>query len=191
MAVNSRQWSRRWLQALAAKGYSPETLKNYRIAVDQYLGFLIETSRLPNAVSSFTPQTVSAFGKALHDYKLKPQSAVIKLLVKGRKPKTISIPALVAERLLGDAAARQAGADAPLLVNALGQRWLRTSLSEAFARLARAAGITRVRAEAHQFRHALVVIARTDCGLDLVEQAALPEPRRHADRGRLPARAGR
>jgi site-specific recombinase XerC len=79
MAVNSRQWSRRWLQALAAKRYSPETLKNYRIAVDQYLGFLIETSRLPNAVSSFTPQTVSAFGKALHDYKLKPQSAVIKL----------------------------------------------------------------------------------------------------------------
>jgi integrase len=157
---------------------SPETLKNYRIAVDQYLGFLIETSRLPNAVSSFTPQTVSAFGKALHDYKLKPQSAVIKLLVKGRKPKTISIPALVAERLLGDAAARQAGADAPLLVNALGQRWLRTSLSEAFARLARAAGITRVRAEAHQFRHALVVIARTDCGLDLVEQAALLN---HAD----------
>jgi integrase len=112
------------------------------------------------------------------DLRQEGNTYAVRVVVKGRKPKTISIPALVAERLLGDAATRQAGADAPLLVNALGQRWLRTSLSEAFARLARAAGITRVRAEAHQFRHALVVIARTDCGLDLVEQAALLN---HAD----------
>jgi site-specific recombinase XerC len=78
-SVTLSDWSRRWLQALAAKGYSPETLKNYKVAVDQYLGHLIETSHLPNAVSSFTPQTVDGFAKMLHEYKLKPQSAVIKL----------------------------------------------------------------------------------------------------------------
>jgi integrase len=107
------------------------------------------------------------------DLRQEGDTYAVRVVVKGRRPKTISIPAIVAERLLGDVAERRVGADAPLLVNAYGERWLRTTLSEAFARLARAAGITRVRAGAHQFRHALVVIARTDCGLDLVGQAAL------------------
>jgi site-specific recombinase XerD len=61
----------------------------------------------------------------------------------------------------------------PLLVGARGRRLLRTTLSEMFTRIGRRAGIGRIAARTHQFRHVLNLVARTKAGLDVQQRAAL------------------
>lgn len=62
--------------------------------------------------------------------------------------------------------------DAPLLLNSEGQRWLRAVLSNMIARLAVAAGITRLRVSAHKLRHSKNVRDRL-AGIDAVTRARL------------------
>lgn len=74
--------------------------------------------------------------------------------------------------MVGARGARDARGTDPILVNSYGDRWRRTSLSELFARIAKRAGVTRVEARAHSFRHALNVLARTS-GLEVQQRAAM------------------
>jgi site-specific recombinase XerD len=62
--------------------------------------------------------------------------------------------------------------DAPLLVNSEGERWKRAVLSNMVARLADAAGITRLRLSAHKLRHSKNVRDR-QAGIDAATRARL------------------
>jgi site-specific recombinase XerC len=94
------------------------------------------------------------------------------VILKGGREKIISIPTEVAQRLIASLEERRAGQHEPLLLNGLGQRWKRTTLSETFARLGKKAGLP-TRSATHIFRASLNVIARRVAGLDVQQRAAL------------------
>ena len=105
--------------------------------------------------------------------------------VKGRGRRAekfpVSLDPALAGGLLESLGARRASPDAPLLVNAAGNRFARSSLSQLVARLARRAGITRLTVRAHALRHTFNVIAR-QAGVEVYTRSRLLN---HSDTGTL------
>ncbi len=95
---------------------------------------------------------------------------VILIVPKGRGRQTERVPKPVSAETAGKLVTylrmREAGPKEPLLVNANGDRYLRTVLSSAIARVARRAGITRFQVRAHALRHTVNVVARVAADLD-------------------------
>jgi len=111
---------------------------------------------------------------------------VLSLVVKGQGRREERVPtplgAAVGERIMDWLLARNlpAGPE-PLLVNREGRRYTRSTLSEVIARLARRAGITRVRVRAHTLRHTYSVIAHAA----RVDRAARARMLNHLDQSTL------
>jgi integrase len=97
----------------------------------------------------------------------------LKVLLKGRRYKTIALPTDVGDHLMAwfESRGKLKGED-PILVNNSGQRYRRTTLSELYTRIGRAAGV-KTRVASHIFRHSLNVLARRIAKLDVQARAEL------------------
>ena len=87
------------------------------------------------------------------------ERVILSVKVKGGRHQEIVLGAEVAGRLLESLRFREAKPTDPLLVNEKGDRYTRTTLSEAVLRLARRAGITRILVRAHVLRHSVATMA--------------------------------
>lgn len=97
---------------------------------------------------------------------------ILSVKVKGGRHQEISLGHIVAGRLLESLRFREAKAGDPLLVNEKGERYTRTTLSEAVLRLAKRAGITRILVRAHVLRHSVATLASAT-GADVPTIAAM------------------
>lgn len=97
---------------------------------------------------------------------------LLAVVVKGGRPRTVTLGAEVAQHLLDSLRLREARPADPLVVNEQGQRYTRTTLSELVLRLARKAGITRIPVRAHVLRHSVATMASAT-GADVPTIAAM------------------
>lgn len=100
------------------------------------------------------------------------ERVLLAVVVKGGRPRTVTLGADVASRLLELLRFREARPTDPLLVNEHGDRYSRTSLSELVLRLAKKAGITRIKVRAHVLRHSVATLAISS-GADVPTVAAM------------------
>lgn len=140
-----------------------EAPANERLA----LRFLFETQLRASA----------AAGARVRDLSIEPTAEGDRLRLtvreKGDHPDTFLLSPELGDALLASLRSREAGPDEPLLVNAAGRAYTRTSLSEMVARLARRAGVTRVPVRAHLFaRHSPASLAG-QAGASVFEVAAM------------------
>jgi site-specific recombinase XerD len=102
---------------------------------------------------------------------------VLMAVVKGRGRQGEKVPIPLGEQtvqhLIELLSQREAGPKEPLLVNSKGERYIRTVLSSAVARIAQRAGITRFPVRAHTLRHTYNVVARVEADLDGPQRAEL------------------
>lgn len=129
-----------------------------RLAVDLIVDTALRASELATA-------DVSALR---HD----GESLILTVKVKGGAHREIPLGAKVALRLVESLKFREAKPTDPLLVNEKGERYTRTTLSEAVLRLARKAGITRILVRAHVLRHSIATMASAT-GADVPTIAAM------------------
>lgn len=107
------------------------------------------------------------------DLTLDGDRVVLSVVEKGDNPDTFTLIPEVADILLKSLRQREAGPNETLLLNTKGEPYTRQTLSAMVARLARRAGITRIRVGAHLFsRHSAGSIAGQD-GASLFEIQAL------------------
>ena len=97
---------------------------------------------------------------------------LLAVVVKGGRPRTITLGSEMAQHLLDSLRVREARPTDPLVVNEQGQRYTRTSLSEMVRRLALKAGITRIPVRAHVLRHSVATMASAT-GADVPTIAAM------------------
>jgi len=116
-----------------------------RLVVDLLVDTALRASELANAC-------VAAL-------RMDGERVILSVKVKGGRHQEITIGAAVAARLLESLRFREAKPTDPLLVNEKGDRYTRTTLSEAVLRLARRAGITRILVRAHVLRHSVATMA--------------------------------
>lgn len=116
-----------------------------RLAVDLLVDTALRASELANA----HVEALRADGERI----------ILSVKVKGGRHQEIVLGAEVAGRLLESLRFREAKPSDPLLVNEKGERYTRTTLSEAVLRLARRAGITRILVRAHVLRHSVATLA--------------------------------
>ena len=99
------------------------------------------------------------------------------VVVKGGRPRTITLGQRVGALLLESLRLREAKPGDPLIVGPHGGRLGRTSLSELVRRLAVKAGVTRVAVRAHVLRHSMASLASA-ANVDIPTIAAMPN---HSD----------
>lgn len=134
--------------------------------------FLLDTQLRASAAANAKVRDLSQDARADGDRLL------LHVIEKGGKPQVVTLGADLAVALLEVLKQREAEPDEPLLVNTKGGAYSRNSLTEAVARLARQAGITRLRVGAHLFaRHSPASLAGQN-GASAFEIAAML---RHAD----------
>jgi integrase/recombinase XerD len=100
------------------------------------------------------------------------ERVLLAVVVKGGRPRTVTLGAVVSGHLLESLRFREARPTDPLLVNEHGDRYTRTSLSELVLRLAKKAGITRILVRAHVLRHSVATMASAT-GADVPTIAAM------------------
>ena len=86
------------------------------------------------------------------------EAVILSVKVKGGSHREVILGPPVAGRLIESLRFREARPTEPLLVNARGERYTRTSLSEVVLRAARKAGITRIPVRAHVLRHTVATL---------------------------------
>jgi site-specific recombinase XerD len=130
--------------------------------------------RLALALLFDTQLRVSAAVNAkVKDLRLDGDSVRLSVVEKGDNPDTFLLSPDVAAALCASLKEREAGPEETLLVNTRGEAYTRQTLSEAVARVARRAGVTRVRVGAHLFaRHSPASLAGQD-GASEFEIAAM------------------
>ena len=124
-----------------------------------------DNERLALAVLFDTQLRVSAAANAkVKDLRLDGDSLRLSVVEKGDNPDTFLLSPEVAAALCASLKQREAGPDEALLVNTRrGEPYTRQTLSEMVARVARRAGITRIRVGAHLFaRHSPASLAGQD-----------------------------
>lgn len=114
------------------------------------LRFLLDTQLRASAAVNAKVRDLSQDGDRL----------LLSVVEKGNRHDTVEVPPDLAEALLEWLKHREADPDDPLLVNAYGRAYTRTSLSEMVSRSARRAGVTRLPVRAHLFaRHSPASLA--------------------------------
>lgn len=116
-----------------------------RLVVDLLVDTALRASELANACAS--------------DLRMDGDRIILSVKVKGGRHQEISLGKEVAGRLLESLHFREVKPTDPLLVNEKGERYTRTTLSEAVLRLAKKAGITRILVRAHVLRHSVATMA--------------------------------
>lgn len=107
------------------------------------------------------------------DLTLDGDRVLLTVVEKGDNPDTFVLGPELAEALVASLRLREAGKEETLLLNCKGEPYTRQTLSEMVARLARRAGITRIRVGAHLFaRHSPASLAGQD-GASTFEIAAM------------------
>lgn len=129
-----------------------------KLVVDLLVDTALRASELANAHVS--------------DLRLDAERIILSVKVKGGKHHEITVGREVAGRLLESLKFREAKPTDPLLANEKGERYTRTTLSEAVLRLARRAGITRIPVRAHVLRHSIATMASAT-GADVPTIAAM------------------
>jgi integrase/recombinase XerC len=104
--------------------------------------------------------------------RLDGERVVLSVRVKGGRFREITLGHEVAGRLLESLRFREAKPTDPMLVNEKGERYTRTTLSEAVLRLARKVGLTRFPVRAHVLRHSMATLA-SDLNVDVPAIAAM------------------
>lgn len=104
--------------------------------------------------------------------RLDGERVILSVLVKGGRHQEVVLGEQLAGRLLESLKFREAKPTDPLLVNERGERYTRTTLSEAVLRLAKSAGITRIPVRAHVLRHSVATMASAT-GADVPTIAAM------------------
>ena len=94
--------------------------------------------------------------------------------MKGRANGPAGFPRLkrIAANIVTFPARLEAGPEAPLLINSRGDQFNRSSLTSLVFRLARRAGITRIKVRAHVLRHTYNAIGNA-AGVGITERAGL------------------
>jgi site-specific recombinase XerD len=129
-----------------------------RLAVDMIVDTALRASELAHA--------------NVEDVRLGGEFLILSVRVKGGRHQEISLGTEISHRLLESLRFREAKPTDPLLVNERGERYTRTTLSEAVLRLARRVGITRILVRAHVLRHSVATLASAS-GADVPTIAAM------------------
>lgn len=142
------------LRRLLAVGCEPEE----RLA----LRMLVDTGLRVSEVSS----------ARVKDLREEDGRLLLAVTVKGGRARTVRLGEDVGASLRAALLAREAAAEAPLLVTPRGERYTRTGLSELVLRLAGKAGLTRFPVRAHVLRHSVATIAIAE-GCDIPTVAGM------------------
>jgi site-specific recombinase XerD len=129
-----------------------------RLAVDMLVDTALRASELAHA--------------NVEHLRLDGERVLLAVRVKGGRHREIMLGAEVSHRLLESLRFREAKPTDPLLVNEKGERYTRTTLSEAVLRLAKRVGITRILVRAHVLRHSVATLASAS-GADVPTIAAM------------------
>ena len=135
-----------------------ETKPWERLALDMFIDTALRVSELANA--------------RVKDLRLEGDLLVLSVIVKGGRPRNVTLGRDLAERLEASLRQREAGPEAPLLINSRGDKFNRSSLTSLVFRLARRAGITRIKVRAHVLRHTYNAIGNA-AGVGITERAGL------------------
>jgi integrase/recombinase XerD len=126
------------------------------------LELLVDTALRATELATATVGQLRAVGERV----------VLTVRVKGGRHREITLGAEVAGRLLASLRLREARPEDRLLVTAAGAQFSRSTLSDLVLRLARKAGITRVKVRAHVLRHSVATLA-SELGVDVPAVAAM------------------
>ena len=147
----------------------PEELRAFlaverRVAESVARDLFVDTSL---RVSEIAEATVGDF---LRDAQGKP---VLRVVVKGGRTELSPVSGAVAEGVMDYLRQREAQPQEPLILDTQGQRYSRQALSECMYRIAKQAGISRIRVRAHKLRHTAYVIARHTAKIDVLTRSRL------------------
>jgi len=129
-----------------------------RVALD----LLIDTALRVSEVTNANVEHLSLDGERV----------LLAVVVKGGRPRTITLGSEVAGRLIELLKFREASPSDPLLLNVQGRRYTKATLSEMVRRMAVKAGITRLTVRAHVLRHSVATMASAT-GADVPTIAAM------------------